>query len=245
MMRYRPAILPATRVIALDVYGTLIDVGAMELCLEKSFGARAKEASRLWREKQIEFSFRRGLMRKYADFDVCTQEALTYVSQHMAVRFNEREKRALLAGYLRLPAFPGVKNALRKLKERGDTVVALTNGTERSVRAVLRHADIIQFCDSVISVETIRTFKPDPAVYEHLVRIVGRPKEMIWLVSSNPWDVIGGKACGLKAVWLQRDSARTFDPWEFPPDVTVGSLEKLCDELPQKDAAEKRTRTDA
>jgi 2-haloacid dehalogenase len=185
----------------------------------------------LWREKQIEFSFRRGLMRKYVNFDVCTQQALIYVSQQMNVRLNRDEKRALLAAYLRLPAFPGVKNALRALKQGGNTLVALTNGTERSVRAVLGHADVVRFFEAVISVDKIKTFKPDPAVYERLVWSVKRPKKNIWLVSSNPFDVIGARACGLKTVWLQRDAARTFDLREFLPDVTVSSLEKLCDGL--------------
>ena len=222
---------PPTRVIAIDVYGTIIDIGALEVRLEEAFGARANEAARLWREKQIEFSFRRGLMRKYVNFDVCTRQALLYVSQQMAVGLGEGQRRELLAAHLCLPVFPGVKDALQALAERGGTLVALTNGTEKSVRAVLTQADIIDCFEKIISVDAIRTFKPDPAVYEHLVRSVRRPKEMVWLVSSNPWDVIGGKAYGLKAVWLQRDSARAFDPWEFAPDLTIRSLDGLCAEL--------------
>jgi 2-haloacid dehalogenase len=231
MMPSKRTTLSATRVIAFDVYGTIIDVGALETSLEGPFGAHAKQASRLWREKQLEFSFRRGLMRKYVNFDVCTEQALLYVSQHMGVLLERNEKRALLAAYLRLPAFPGVKKALSTLKEGGNTLVALTNGTERSVRAVLGHAGVSQFFEAILSVDTIKTFKPDPAVYEHLVRSVKRPKRNIWLVSSNPFDVIGAKGCGLNTVWLRREAARTFDPWGFPPDATVGSLEELRDAL--------------
>ncbi len=230
-MRCRHGMPSAMRVIALDVYGSIIDVGALETCLKGPFGARAKEVSRLWREKQLEFSFRRGLMRKYVNFDVCARQALTYVSQQTGISLGKEEERALCAAHLRLPAFPGVKNGLRMLKEGGNTLVALTNGTERSVRAALRHADIMGMFRGIISVDAIRIFKPDPAVYRHLVRSVRRRKEKVWLVSGNPWDVIGAKACGLKAVWLQRDPACTFDPWEFSPDITVSNLEQLCDAL--------------
>lgn len=227
MSRYRRTMPSATRVIALDVYGTIIDVGALQACLSEAFGARAKEAARLWREKQIEFSFRRALMRRYVSFDVCTRQALMHVSAGMGVRLEAKHKRALFTAHLRLPAFSDVSGALRTLKEDGNTLVALTNGTERSIGAVLRHAGLMRYFERVISVDELKTFKPDPAVYRHLLRSVRRRKEKVWLVSGNPWDVIGAKACGLKVVWVQRDPARRFDPWEFSPDATVSSLKSL------------------
>jgi 2-haloacid dehalogenase len=226
--------LPEPRVIAFDIYGTVIDPEGMAEHLEKAFGAEAKEATQLWREKQIEFSFRRALMRKYVNFDVCTAQALTYVSARLGVPLDDDDKRALLDSYLHLPAFPDVKIALESLRDAGYTLVALTNGTEKSVRALLTHAALIQYFEAIVSADTIQTFKPNPAVYEHLVQSVKRPKETLWLISSNPWDVIGAKSYGLKAAWLQRNPSRIFDPWEFSPDVTVNSLEKLRHELPQQ-----------
>lgn len=240
MRRYRHTTSAAMRVIALDIYGTIIDVGALEACLGEAFGARAKEASRLWRQKQLEFSFRRGLMRKYVNFDVCTRQALIYVSEAMGVHLDKDQKRELFTAHLRLPAFPDARDALRALREDGNILVALTNGTERSVRAALRHAGVIQFFENVISVDPLETFKPDPVVYGHLLRRVRRSKAKVWLVSGNPWDVIGAKACGLKTVWLQRDPALTFDPWEFQPNVTISSLERLCERLPRRTLAAAR-----
>jgi len=66
--------------------------------------------------------------------------------------------------------------------------------------------------------------------------------------TSNPVRVTLGqavvplKAFELRAVWLRRDPMRTFDPLEFLPDMTVSSLEKLCDELQQQSPIHKRTR---
>jgi 2-haloacid dehalogenase len=80
-------------------------------------------------------------------------------------------------------------------------------------------------------VDAIRTFKPDPAVYEYLAAEVRAPKDAVWLISSNPFDVIGAKACGLRSAWVQRDPKRVFDPWEFQPDVTVHSLDGLAGKL--------------
>lgn len=218
-------------VIAFDIYGTVIDLDGLIGHLETIFASRAREAAQLWRDKQIEYSFRRALMRKYADFGVCTAQALTYAGQQLNVRVNEEHKRALLEGYLSLPAYPDVEVAFQALMRSGHNLVALTNGVEESIRTLLRNAGLEHYLEAIVSVDRIKSFKPNPDVYDLLVRSVERPAAMIWLVSANPWDVIGGKAYGLKTVWLKRDPKRAFDPWEFSPDLTVPSLENLCAEI--------------
>ena len=217
---------------ALDVYGTLVDPAGMAVRLGASFGARAQVAAQLWREKQLEYTFRRALMRKYADFDVCTLQALRYVSASLSVTLDEAEEHALLEAYLHLPAFTDVRDGLAMLRRAGYRLVALTNGTLHSARSVLQNAGISEFLEDVLSVEPIATFKPDPAVYALLEKLSAGRAEPAWLVSGNPFDVIGAKAAGLRAAWLRRDPQRIFDPWEFSPDLVVRNLEELCQKLP-------------
>src|SRR5437016_12089740 len=76
-------------VLAFDVYGTLIDPFRMEDHLRALFGGRAKEATELWRSKQLEYTFRRALMKKYENFDVCTAQALRFVSRQFNVLLEE------------------------------------------------------------------------------------------------------------------------------------------------------------
>jgi 2-haloacid dehalogenase len=66
--------------LAFDVYGTLIDPHGIVIKLQELVGVKAEEFSRVWREKQLEYSFRRGLMRSYETFAVCTSQALDYTS---------------------------------------------------------------------------------------------------------------------------------------------------------------------
>jgi 2-haloacid dehalogenase len=218
-------------VLAFDVYGTLIDPFRMEEQLRSAFGEKAKEASELWRNKQIEYSFRRALMRKYQDFNACTAQALQFVSIQMGISLTELARTKLLSDYLRLPAFADVPGALESLAARRFTIVACSNGTEDAVRGLLAHAGVLERFSKIVSVDPIRTFKPDPAVYERLVTEVGVPRESVWLISSNPFDVIGAKACGLRTAWVQRDPKRAFDPWEFAPDLAVRSLSELVEKV--------------
>ena len=218
-------------VLAFDVYGTLIDPFRMEDHLRVIFGARAKEATELWRGKQLEYSFRRALMKKYENFDACTAQALRFVSRQLGVPLEEETLRNLLEQYLRLPAYPDVPAALEELEGRGFKIVACTNGTEHAVRGLLERAGVLGRFSGIVSVDPIRTFKPDPAVYEYLAAQVRAEKEMICLISSNSFDVIGAKACGLRTAWVQRDPAKVFDPWEFEADIHVRSLEELSAKL--------------
>jgi len=224
-IEHRPSVL------AFDVYGTLIDPFRMEEHLRPNFGARAKEATELWRGRQLEYSFRRALMKKYENFDVCTAQALQFVSRQLEVPLADETMRNLLDQYLQLPAYPDVPAALDELEARKFKIVACTNGTAHAVRGLLDRAGILAKFSGIISVDPIRTFKPDPAVYEYLAAQVQAEKEMVCLISSNPFDVIGAKACGLRTVWVQRDSKKMFDPWEFEADLHVHGLEELSAKL--------------
>ena len=218
-------------VLAFDVYGTLIDPFRMEEHLRAPFGKKAKEASELWRTKQIEYSFRRALMKKYRNFDACTAEALRFVSAQLGISLSEEAQAHLLAKYQQLPAYPDVAGALDEFAAQGYTIAACSNGTERAVRASLDHAGLLPRFSKIVSVDPIRTFKPDPAVYKYLVTELRTRSEMVWLISSNPFDVIGAKACGLRTAWVQRDPKRIFDPWEFEPDLVVHGLAELPGKL--------------
>ena len=58
-----------------------------------------------------------------------------------------------------------------------------------------------------ISVHDVKKFKPHPDVYKHLAQVVGKDEgEMrdMWLVSGNPFDVVGARAVGMKAAWVDR-----------------------------------------
>ena len=104
--------------LAFDVYGTLIDPFHMEEHLRAAFGEKAKEASELWRSKQIEYSFRRALMKKYRNFDACTAQALRFVSAQLGLSLPEEAQEKLMSKYLQLPAYPDVPGALENSRRR-------------------------------------------------------------------------------------------------------------------------------
>ena len=67
-----------TQTLAYDVNGTLINTSGVFDKLHSMIPDNADPFMKLWRQKQLEYSFRRGLMRKHTDFSVCTRDALNY-----------------------------------------------------------------------------------------------------------------------------------------------------------------------
>ena len=217
--------MPAT--LAFDVYGTLIDTAGVVDALRRLVGSGAEEFSAAWRNKQLEYSFRRGLMQNYQDFSVCTRQALDWTCATLGVAIAASDREALLAGYRKLPAFADVGNALPALARAGHRLFAFSNGKAADVAALLENAGIAGYFADVVSTGEISSFKPNPAVYAHFLRRAGVTGAAAWMISGNPFDVIGALSAGMRAAWVRRQPATIFDPWEFEPTLTLGSLADL------------------
>ena len=214
-----------------DVYGTLIDPLKMHVYLQPMIGIQAVPFAALWREKQIEYAFRRGLMHQYQNFDICTQQALQFAISLFKVQLSEMDQESLLGSYNKLPAFSDVFDGLIALKKQGHRMIAFSNGVAASIDALLGHAGILKLFDEIVSVDDLQTFKPDPRVYHYLTARGGLISKSTWLVSSNSWDVIGAKMAGIRAAWVQRNPDQPFDSWGISPDCIVSDLEHLAEKL--------------
>ncbi|MCP4407790.1 MAG: haloacid dehalogenase type II [Gammaproteobacteria bacterium] len=215
--------------LAFDIYGTLIDTHGVVTALRQHVGDQAPHFSQIWRDKQLEYSFRRGLMQVYQDFSVCTRQALDYVCQRLQVDIPIQDRQVLMDSYRLLPAFDDVSGGLERLHVAGHKMVAFSNGSNADVRQLLEHAGLMVHLDGIISVDEISSFKPDPAVYAHFLKQTQTQIENVWLISSNPFDVIGAHAVGWRTVWVRRDTKTVFDPWGVEPSAVVSHLSELID----------------
>jgi len=217
--------------LAFDVYGTLIDTHGVVAKLQLMIGERAGEFSRIWREKQLEYSFRRGLMQNYQTFAVCTRDALEYTCRFSKAALTQEQKEELLASYRTLPAYPDVEEGLASLQAAGFRMFAFSNGTAEAVEGLLKAAGIREFFQGVVSVDDLKSFKPNPGVYSHFLRKSGASGAEAWLISGNPFDVIGAISAGMKGAWLRRSEDAIFDPWGIEPTVTVTTIGQLAEAI--------------
>jgi len=217
-----------TITLGFDVYGTLIDTRGVATALAPLAGEQTPAFTAMWRDKQLEYSFRRGLMQNYCNFAVCTRQALDYVCRVLGVELSAADKDGLMAAYKVLPAYDDVPAALEELRRAGHRLFAFSNGRAEDVAGLLAHAGIDRFFLDVVSTDEIKSFKPNPAVYAHFLRRTNAAVHQAWLISGNPFDVIGALSAGLRGAWVRRSAQAVFDPWELQPTLTVASLEELA-----------------
>ena len=214
-----------------DVYGTLIDTHGVIVHLQTLIGDKATAFSNTWREKQLEYTFRRGLMDCYETFPVCTKEALDYTCLVYETSISDEQKQNLLASYLSLPCFDDVKQGLAELKAEGFRMYAFSNGINDALETLLIHAGIRDYFLDIVSVDGVKTFKPNPLVYRYFLKKTGADADDAWLISSNPFDVIGAISANMNAAWVKRSNKSIFDPWGIAPTITVDGLSGLDQQI--------------
>lgn len=219
--------------LAFDVYGTLINTHGVLVLLESMMSDRASLFSNLWREKQLEYSFRKGLMNAYEHFGLCTAQALDYADAFLQTNLNASQKQTLLDQYKILPAFDDVIAGLENIDKERFNLYAFSNGLYDSVNKLLEQAKIRQHFDGVVSVDPLKTFKPNPMVYQYFLEQTGSSAEQSWLISSNNFDVLGALNCGFNSVWVKRSEQQVFDFWSKSPTLILSELTHLGSEIIQ------------
>ena len=101
---------------------------------------------------------------------------------------------------------------------------AFSNGHPDDLHSLLASSGLIGSVEGVVSLFDVRTYKPNPAAYAHFHRAAQTGGAETWLISSNPFDVIGAVAAGMRALWLRRSPQTRYDPWEHQPTATAATL---------------------
>ena len=209
-----------------DAYGTLFDVSSVARGAQDELGASWQALSDLWRMKQLQYTWLRGLSGKHADFWQVTGDALDFAMTSIGITDNGLRNR-LMDLYLRISAYPEVKETLYRLKARGFKLAILSNGTPAMLSSAVDNANLGGLFDAVLSVEEVGVFKPHSSVYQLAVdRLAVAPKQ-ICFISSNGWDAFSAKAFGFHVLWCNRFAQVP----ERIPDVPDGEILDLS-ELP-------------
>lgn len=215
-----------TSIFVFDAYGTLFDVHAAITRHRAQAGPDADRASAIWRTKQLEYSWTLTLAGQYEDFWVLTERALDYALA-LVPSVDKSLKPALLDSYFKLDAFPDARMALKALKARGHKTGILSNGSPAMLESAVAAAAIGDDLDAVLSVDTLKMFKPRPEVYALVTdRFKCRPGDVTF-VSSNRWDVMAGVRVGFHGLWVNR--ANLPDEYQdFAPERTLNDLSSLA-----------------
>ncbi len=190
------------------------------------FRATARLLSRLWRTKQLEYTWLQSLMGPAVreNFEVVTAHALDYAVAELGLSLTMGQRCDLRDAYLTLAPFPDVRGSLEAIAPRPRWI--LSNGTRAMLEPLVRHHRLDALLDGILSVEEAGIYKPSPRVYQLAVDRLALPAARIGFVSSNGWDAIGAKAFGFVSFWINRSGA-PVDRHGPAPDRIITTLSDL------------------
>lgn len=208
-----------------DAYGTLFDYASAVARPGAALGEHREALVRLWRDKQVQYTWLRSLEGRHADFRQVTEDALDFALASLRLS-GPGLRESLMESYLTLDTFPEVRGVLERIRSVGIRTAILSNGSPDMLRAAVSNAGIGPLLDAVLSVEAVGVYKPHPKVYQLAVDTLGVPRESITFVSSNGWDAWGASAFGMRVVWCNRYGQQR-ERLPGGPDYEIRSLTEL------------------
>ncbi len=189
-----------------DAYGTLFDVASAARAVgdqRADFAPHWVRVATTWRLKQLQYTWLRRITNQHKDFWTVTQDGLDFALEESGLDDTELRD-VLLALYWKLAAYNEVPSMLGALKSAGYNTGILSNGSPDMLDGAVKSADLGGVLDAVISVEDIKVYKPDMAVYQLVLDRFNCDAEQVLFVSSNGWDVAGSSAFGFNTLWVNR-----------------------------------------
>jgi 2-haloacid dehalogenase len=196
------------RVVVFDVIGTLFDLRPVRMRLE-DIGAPAA-ALEAWFGRLLHSATSLTLSGEFRPFRELAETTLRTTLAQLGT--DGTGAAAVLAALGELDPYPEAEAAFARLEEAGVRTATLTNGGEGHTRGLLERARLADRVGAVITVDEVEAYKPAAAPYRRAAeRLQVEPRELT-LIAAHGWDVVGARAAGLGAVWIDRLERR----WPFP-----------------------------
>ncbi|MDP9126891.1 MAG: haloacid dehalogenase type II [Pseudomonadota bacterium] len=216
-----------TEVVAFDAFA-LFDLRPVFALATKMFPENGQALAALWRDKESEYCWLRGLSDRYIDFRNVSEQALIYAARSLKLDLRDDHRKQLMDGYLHLKLWPDALQSITLLNDMQLQIVLLSNMTESMLAANLNGAGIADVIDDVISTSAKKTYKPDPRAYRMVMERCDVVRGQVVYVPIAGWDAAGAKWFGYPTYWANRLNTPS-EKLDVVADVAYGDLSKLAD----------------
>ena len=208
----------AVDAIFFDLFGTLLSLGPLDDACDRLAPGRGADIAARWRARQLEASWLRTAMDRWADFDVVTRDALRATLDELGIAAID-DIDAMAGAFTTLPLVPEAAHAVQAMHASGITTGILTNASTATLDRVADRLDLP--IDHRLSVDAVRRFKPHPSVYQLAVGATELPAGRIGFVTANGWDAAGASAFGFRVAWLRASSDARLPAVGAPEPITA------------------------
>ncbi|MGE0800191.1 MAG: haloacid dehalogenase type II [Lautropia sp.] len=200
------------RVIAFDVFGTVVDwhgsiarhVDGLGLGVDGSAFATAWRAGYAPAMDEV----RSGVLG-WTRIDDLHRRILDRILGEFGIELAEAQRRALNTIWHRLDPWPDSVPGLTRLK-RDYTICTLSNGNIALLTAMAKHAGLPWDC--VLSAENFRHYKPDRETYLGVCDVFAIAPEQMLMVAAHQSDLHAARACGCRTAFVERPFEYGSDP---------------------------------
>lgn len=210
------------RAVAFDVDGTLYPASALYLrCIDIFVRhPRLVEGFSFVRKELRTLQMRSDYTPRNAEELHQLQASL--LAQHLHLSLDQTRKHMEFIFYAMVPErfasirpFPGVKNALEKIRSNGIAIAALSDLPPTEKIAALGLSDLLE---QALCAEEFGVLKPHPRVFAALAERLGyAPAEILYVGNSPAYDIQGAKNAGMSAARCGRPTALadfSFTKWK-------------------------------
>ncbi|QDE33039.1 haloacid dehalogenase type II [Shewanella polaris] len=222
--------LTKPKVIIFDVNETLLDLENMRKSVGAALNGR-EDLLPLWFSTMLHHSLVVSATGDYQTFGSIGVASLQMVAEINGIAITpEQAKTAILTPLRSLPAHPDVAQGLAKLKAQGYKLVTLTNSSLEGVTLQLKNANLSQYFDANLSIESVGVFKPHLKTYQWAIKDLGVNANEALMVAAHGWDIDGANKAGLQTAFIRRPGKVLF-PLAAQPDYNVLDVNELASTL--------------
>lgn len=192
-------------IIVFDIDETLLDPHGLDPLFTDLFGDAALRPQ--WFTTMMQLSFVGGLTGEYVDFSTAQRAALRMTAARAGRNVSTSAVETVVDAMRRLSPHPDVVPALRRLRDAGLRLAALTNSLPDVAEAQLSNAGLAELFEVICSADEVRALKPFAAPYLMVADRCRVNIGQLCLVAAHAWDATGAMAAGAQAAFVARAGA--------------------------------------
>jgi len=220
--------MTALPLIVFDVNETLLDLATMEPTFARIFGEAG--AMRLWFANLIMYSAALTVAGCYVPFTDIGTAVMKMLADTRGIRIAEQDKKELTDRFSTMPPHPEVPAALRKLRDAGFRLFALTDNLLEVQTRQLAHGGIVDLFERRFSADGVKHHKPSPEAYAYVERELAVAPSRLCLIACHTWDTLGAVAAGWEAALIRRVGNDVLGVGP-QPQIVGNDLNDVADQL--------------
>ena len=123
--------------------------------------------------------------------------------------------------------YPGVTSGLESLKAKGFTLACVTNKAADFTDGLLKHLDIYDHFEQIVSGDTLAKKKPDPMQLLHVAETHGKSMNECLMVGDSRHDIAAARNAGMRVVAVPYGYNHGEDIADSNPDAVIESMDEL------------------